>query len=458
MNKHRILTLLALSGAALISTLPAAEEAAAPMPSSEEMWRVLQQQQQQIEALTAMVEANQTNATETRLELAKAKAAASNAQAEASSTRQSLASTQAQLEATTLAVEEGGSAFGSAGWWEKTSIGGYGELHANFFDDTSENEIDFHRFVLFFNHEFNDWITLYSELEIEHADTTQDGAVELEQAYLRMDWTDYFSTDVGLFLMPIGIINETHEPNTFYGVERNRVENRIIPTTWREAGIKANYRFGNGIALDAGIVSGLNLDDSTLVRDTNGDTILDASSGNAFRIRSSREDASEAPASEAAYVARAKFTGIAGLELAGSIYYQDDLAQEGVDEFSGLLTSAHAVYTYEGFTFKALYAQWDLDGDTVPNDAETQYGWYLEPSYRWNFSEHYGDLGVFIRYSDYEYYRDGQRDNKVATFGVNWWPTNNVVFKADFQSYDNGADDNGDDNNHSFNLGVGYQF
>lgn len=450
MKRNRILTLLALISAAVLSTAQGADEASSQMPSQQEMWQMIQAQQKQIEALTAMVEANQAKAASTEAELASAKATATQAQVEASSTRKELANTQAQLEATTLAVEEVGDgiSFGSAGWWENTSIGGYGELHANFYDDSDENEIDFHRFVLYFNHEYNDWITLYSELEIEHSDTTQDGAVELEQAFIRMDWTENFSTDAGLFLVPVGITNETHEPNTFYGVERNRVENRIIPTTWREAGIKANYRMSNGLAFEGGISSGLNVGDD-------------------YRIRTSREDVSEAPLQEAAFFGRVKYTGIAGLELAASALYQDDLAQDSDDDFaddndfSGLLTSAHAIYGYEGFSIKALYAQWDLSGDVADSDAETQYGWYIEPSYRWTFSEDYGDLGVFVRFSDYEYYRGdkgGQLDNEVITLGMNWWPTENVVFKVDYQDYDNGADDNDNDNDHSVNLGVGYQF
>lgn len=53
-----------------------------------------------------------------------------------------------------------------------TSIGGYGELHYNNLSDGNGNtkkEVDFHRFVLFVNHEFNDRIRFFSELEIEHA-------------------------------------------------------------------------------------------------------------------------------------------------------------------------------------------------------------------------------------------------------------------------------------------------
>ena len=48
-----------------------------------------------------------------------------------------------------------------------TTIGGYGELHYNNYDN-SDAKVDFHRFVLFFGHEFTDSIRFFSEFELEH--------------------------------------------------------------------------------------------------------------------------------------------------------------------------------------------------------------------------------------------------------------------------------------------------
>ena len=438
MKIHRILTLLALSGAAFVSTLRAADESSAPMPSQEEMWQMIQTQQKQIAELTALVKANQAETASTRSELTHTKAAANSAQAEASSTRQALASTQAQLEATTLAVEEAGS-FGSAGWWENTSVGGYGELHANFYEN-ADNQIDFHRFVLFVNHEYNDWITLYSELELEHsiAGEGQPGEVELEQAFLRMDWTDRFSTDAGLFLMPVGLLNETHEPNTFYGVERNNIESRLIPSTWWEAGLKGSYRFDNGLALDVGITSGLDMTTDGV-------------------IRNSRQQVAKAINNEAAFVGRVKYTGIAGLELSGSVFYQDEMTQSVGGDISGLLTEAHIDYTYENFRIRALYTRWDLSG-TMASAAEDQYGYYIEPSYRWNLSEKYGDLGVYARFSNYEYYTGTMlSENDIYELGMNYWPHPNIVFKADIQEISE-SDQYRAKGDTVLDFGLGYQF
>ena len=121
-----------------------------------------------------------------------------------------------------------------------THVGGYGELHYNNLEDGNDSKsrsVDFHRFVLFFAHEFNDDIRFFSEVEIEHAFISDEndgsgngspGEVELEQAYIEFDIYDDMQIKGGIFLVPVGILNETHEPPTFYGVERNPIEKNII--------------------------------------------------------------------------------------------------------------------------------------------------------------------------------------------------------------------------------------
>lgn len=312
-------------------------------------------------------------------------------------------------------------------------------MHANF-NNGADNEIDFHRFVLFFNHDFNDWISLFSELELEHSLSGDDknGEVELEQAYIRMAWTEQFNTDAGVFLMPVGILNETHEPNTFYGVERNNVEKYIIPSTWWEGGIKGTYRTQTGFTFDGTISSGLDVKEGY--------------------IRGGRQKVSQATNDEAALAGRVKYTGIAGLEVAASMLYQDDLDQTGDLDYSGLLSTAHINYTQGGFSIRALYARWDLDGDDLHSDAEEQFGYYIEPSYRWEMSEKYGDLGIYARFSDYEYFKEKLYENKIYEFGINYWPTDNVVFKADYQDTSDADQFQKDNIDSVVNLGVGYQF
>ena len=141
----------------------------------------------------------------------------------------------AEIDSLAEAIEEG---TGEAGWWTRTSIGGYGELHWEMAhksndDNTNAKVVDAHRYVFFIGHEFNQWLNFNSEVEIEHAYIKDgNGAVELEQMYIEQN-LGYMGMDdtfvkYGIFLVPVGIINETHEPPTFYGVERNTVEKKLV--------------------------------------------------------------------------------------------------------------------------------------------------------------------------------------------------------------------------------------
>jgi len=165
----------------------------------------------------------------------------------------------------------------------QTSIGGYGELHYSQRDTngaaTNPDQVDFHRFVLFFGHPFDDKTRFYSEVELEHAFAADSGGntpgeIELEQAFVEFDLKPDLHARAGVFLLPIGMLNETHEPPTFYGVERNDVENIIVPGTWWEAGGALNGRFGSGWNWDLALTSGLK---------------MPTAGANAYRVRSGRQ-------------------------------------------------------------------------------------------------------------------------------------------------------------------------
>jgi hypothetical protein len=376
---------------------------ATDMPSAEEMWKIIQQQQREIEALKR----GQQEASE------KADAAVE------------------AVEQTQQTATSGSS------WTDNTQIGGYGELHYNNLD--SGNEIDFHRFVLFFGHQFTDRLRMFSELELEHAESGdgKNGEVELEQAYIEYDLMPNQHAKAGLFLLPVGILNETHEPPTFYGVERNPIETNIIPTTWWAGGIGVNGEVAPGWSYDFAVHEGLK-----------------TSAGDNYAVRKGRQKTSEADANDLASTARIKWTGIAGVELAASIQYQQDITQ-GTDPNAGdaWLYEAHADIERGPFGFRALYAMWDLDGSGPKAlGADEQEGFYIEPSYK--FSPKWG---VFGRYNQWDNQAGGNGNNtekKQYNAGVNFWPHPDVVLKADVQMQDN----DGTKNDNGYNLGVGYQF
>ncbi len=334
-----------------------------------------------------------------------------------------------------------------------TTVGGYGELHYNNWSDgqgKTKRELDFHRFVLFVNHEFNDHIRLFTELEIEHAfvedteDGSNEGAVELEQAYVQFDLSEHTKANAGLFLIPVGILNETHEPPTFYGVERNPVEQNIIPTTWWEGGAMLSGNNDSGFSYDIALTSGLD-----------GGT----------NIRGGRQKVSKATARNLAATGRVKYTGINGLTLSATAQYQDDMTQDSTDDVgSAILLEAHARWNIADFTLTALYANWDIDvKDTAAQedkDKDTQNGGYLEASYKLNPA-----WGVFVRQNQWDNGGAGDTKKSQTDIGINYWPHENVVIKADYQvqsDYDKFDYDEGTTKTiagfDGFNLGIGYQF
>lgn len=320
------------------------------------------------------------------------------------------------------------------GSFGKTRVGGYGELHYNNTDST--NQIDMHRFVMFLGHEFNDKIRFWSELEVEHAKVDANGGeVSIEQAFVEFDISDNNAIRTGVILVPVGLINEIHEPTTFYGVERNNVEKYIIPTTWREGGFSLTGRMRGHVSYDLAMHSG-----------------LEVSSGDNYAVRDGRNAVRNASAEDPAYTARIKWTGVAGLELGGAIQYQRDITQ-GTDTTAGeaTLLEAHMVWQTGHAALRALYASWDLDGTgPVAVGADEQTGWYIEPSYKLT-----SKFGIYARQSNWDNRpNSGSNTENIQTdFGFNYWPHEDVVLKFDYQLRDNaGTDDDG------FNLGIGYQF
>ncbi|TAJ92579.1 MAG: porin [Gammaproteobacteria bacterium] len=447
LRKIRIYALLSLAG--VFST----DVSMAATPSVEELWRIIQQQQATIDSLEERLAQTDKQAADT------AEAVAATADVVDEVVRQeSTEPVDAQV-----AQQSYGTRF-SRGMRDggRTVLGGYGELHYNNLTDSNDTvggddsveRTDYHRFILFVGHNFTDDLRFFSELEVEHSltGTGSPGEVELEQAWLEYDINNEHRIRAGLDILPIGLLNTTHEPNTFFGVERNRVETEIIPSTWWEAGLGANGEVMPGWNYDVVLHSGLR---------------TPTSGGSAFRPRSGRLKVAEADFQALALTGRLRYTGIAGLEVAVSGQYQSDITGTADNfEIDAFLVESHIDYRHaSGLGLRALIAHWDLSADNglVPASvgADTLDGWYIEPSYRFNVSDYtLGDIGVFLRYSVWDE-RNGVTPFRYQEFdqfaiGLNWWPHRNVAVKFDYQWED--ADGDVDALRDGFNLGFGYQF
>lgn len=414
---------------ALSLMVAASASQAAATPTNDEIWALLQQVQQQ---LTDVQQQNEQLKVENK-----------TLKVKVDQTEQTANSAHEAAEAVAEATESAIKSVSAS----KTTIGGYGELHYNSLSDQNggaedKDEMDFHRFVLFFGHEFNDRLRFFSEFELEHsiAGEGQKGEIELEQAYIQYDLNDQSRVSAGLFLTPVGIINETHEPNTFYGTERNNVEKNIIPTTWWEGGAMLSGELAQGFSYDVALTSGL-------------DVSKDGSK-TSYKIRDGRQKVAEAKAEDPAYTGRLKWTAIPGVELAASVQYQNDVTQ-GLDATAGSATlfETHAVIEQGPFGLRALYATWDLDGTGPEAEGyDEQTGWYIEPSYKIS-----DKVGVFTRYSLWDNQAGNSTDTEYTQWdiGMNWWIDPQVVVKLDYQDQSSPV---GQTELDGVNIGLGYQF
>ena len=346
---------------------------------------------------------------------------------------------------------------------DRTTIGGYGNVNYNSYGGgaTVKDKVDVQRFVLFFGHKFNDMVSLKSELEVEHAVSSRDddGEVEVEQMYLDFRFNDRVNAKVGLFLIPVGFLNETHEPPTFYGVERNEIETRIIPTTWREAGIGVYGEAVQGLRYQVGVTTG-----------------FDASKfDNALTgISSAHQEGQLANAEDLALSAALNYSGVPGLLVGGSVFTGNTgQGNTAIGDARLTLWDLHTRYQTGNWDLRALYARGHLgDAENIKTvtgfDAPSSfYGWLTEAAYHvWKSGDM--DLAPFVRYESYDTQASlpngsirlaGSR-NKVWTAGASFWPDPKVVLKADYQVFDesdfiSSTDTNGDKR---FNLGMGYMF
>ena len=333
--------------------------------------------------------------------------------------------------------------------FEKIHIGGYGELHYNDHETdggSKSKKVDAHRYVLFFGYDYNEKVRFRSEFELEHglvkdtADGSNGGEVELEQMYIEIDLNDQTSTKAGVILVPVGIMNENHEPPTFYGVERNDVEKYLIPATWWAAGVSITHKMSNGITLEAMVSEGLK-----------GTT--------AGYIRGGRQKSADATASDLAYTARLTYTGMPGLKASLFYNHQSDFTQDSSDNIEEMdLYGATAIYNFgDGFEVRALHVQADFSGKDesgafFTNGFDEHQGTFFEVSKRT------GNLGIYANQSIVSGEKVS-RQYTVQTAGLSFWPQGtNTVFKINYYDKDYSSESLNSSDTDGFDIGMGYEF
>ncbi len=349
-----------------------------------------------------------------------------------------------------------------------TTLWGYGEIaYARPVHNSSEAQADLARAVLGWGHRFDDRTRMAAELEVEHAvaSSTDQGEVEIEQFYAERDFTDRVGGRAGLFLIPIGFLNEHHEPTQYYSVFRNFVETSIIPTTWREGGLAVYGGTESGLKWNVGLTTGFNL------------ASWDPSStdGRDSPLGSIHQELSLAAAKDLSGYLSLNYVGIPGWTFGGT--YFTGKAGQGVQDFPAqnarvTLWEAHARWQPGPFDFTALYSRGTISDTEALNLTfigqptpvpQLFYGGYVQGAWRdvWQYKDY--SLTPFTRYewvntaAAYASVPQGlgvptTPTEQIWTIGANFFITPSIVFKADYQQF------RIDSSRNSFQVGFGLNF
>ena len=338
------------------------------------------------------------------------------------------------------------------------SIGGYGEITYNNKEKSSTPaEIDVQRLVMLFAYKFDDRTSFVTEIEFEHVKE-----VYVEQAFINYSVADGVNLRGGLMLIPMGIVNEYHEPTTFNGVERPSLDSKIVPTTWREMGIGVSGRINNAsIRYQAYVMNGfLSYGDSHKLRGLDG-------------LRKGRQKGAESVGSDVNFAGRIEYYGLPNLKFGLSYYTgntqttapeisntQIGLSMVGLDYryINGKLSS-RGQFISSSLSDTEAY---NLAGNTDVGSAMG--GYYVEGAYNLLPLDSLQKLDIFLRYENFNTHQktagaliaNDAYHRVETTFGLSYHLANGAVFKADYQS--KGTAVEGSDAVGQFNLGLGVFF
>ena len=346
-----------------------------------------------------------------------------------------------------------------------TVLTSYGEINYNRPTKASENaKADMRRFVLGYQHRLDAKTKVVTELEVEHAvsSASDPGEVEVEQAFIEHQVSPNWSVRGGLFLMPVGLLNENHEPTAFYGVERNFVETAIIPTTWREGGVQIVGNLDNGLTVQGGISTGFDLGkwDAS-----------DEGEGRESPLGSIHQELAQANARDLSVFSALNWRGMPGLLLGGSLFTGG--ATHGLAPASARVTlwDVHARWTPGRWDLAALYSRGAISNTAAlnatlvgsPNLIPKSFdGWYAQAAYKlWSHQDYV--LAPFARVEQFNTARSfadlgpgltpsAEPTEQVVTLGANFQVAQGIVVKADVQRFRENKDAN------RLNLGLGWSF
>lgn len=338
------------------------------------------------------------------------------------------------------------------------TFGGYAEVLYNQ-PESSNGEIDVQRLILLFGYKFDDRTQFVTELEFEHVKE-----IYIEQAFVNYAVSNSLNVRAGLMLVPMGIISEYHEPTTFNGVERPSIDNKLVPTTWREIGLGVSGRsdalsLRYQVYLFNGFLSHNGTDG--LIKGENG-------------FRSGRQKGAESVFRTPNLSMKVDFYGINGLRLGLSGYFGKTQAADEVFDTLGSrvglsMIGLDARYSYRKFTARGQFITssitdaYNYNEFTDKDLGSGMSGYYIEGAYNLLPIANRQRLFAFVRYENFNTHQSVPSNvdqnlsyhRKEITTGLSYHIAPGAVFKVDYQSKSTGL---ANSEKGQFNAGVGVWF
>lgn len=350
----------------------------------------------------------------------------------------------------------------SGNYGDAVTVGAYGEINYNQ-PEALNGEMDVQRLVLLFGYKFTDEVQFITEVEFEHVQE-----VYIEQAFVNYAVAPNLSIRGGMMLVPMGIINEFHEPTTFNGVERPAVDNVIVPSTWREIGVGVTGRFNDlSLGYQAYVFNGFKSASIDGEGGING--FLKGSNG----LRSGRQKGIQSTIDSPTFSLKFDYYGIPGLRLGLSGYFGDTQAEDEIDAIDGSsigisMIGLDARYAYKRFTARGQFINAALSNTESYNNLTNKdlgsalQGWYLETAYNLLAQEKKQRLFAFVRYEQFDTHaktegdlvRNNAYNRSDITTGLSYHIAPGVVLKGDYQIRDNAQSNSELPNMLNFGIGV----
>jgi hypothetical protein len=341
------------------------------------------------------------------------------------------------------------------------TLGAYGEITYNQ-PESDNGELDIQRMVILLGYNFNNKVQFISEIEFEHVQE-----VFVEQAFINYSVADNVSLRGGLMLVPMGIVNEYHEPTTFNGTERPAIDGNIVPTTWREIGVGVSGRIpAVSLGYQAYIFNGF----KSTVSDNEGGAIglLKGSNG----LRGGRQKGIQSTVDSPTLSTKLDYYGLPGLRIGLAGYFGKTQAEDEIESLEGStigisMIGLDARYRYKKFSARGSFIYASLNDTKAYNDltgkdlGSALRGYYVEAAYNLLATSANQKLVAFTRYENYDTHdkTDGIPTNDAynrtdITTGLSYHIAPGVVVKGDYQFRDNKTDDGNVKNRLNFGIGV----